>query len=963
VQEASRRRASPVAPGSGPAAPARRRGAGRALGTVLLAVVLGGAAPREVAGQVPRPQRPVRPPQAPTGLVPNPGAPDTTRRDTTTAGRGRGLPQKPSRDFAAPDSVTSALLQRAGYRVTRYAADSVRFLVPEKEIRLAGHSLVQRDQTTLEADSVRYVQGACVMQARGNPHLFDQSGVVIGAGMNYDACNKVGLVQRANTDFPEGGATWYLRGDLAVDNRENRVYASAATITSCDLPDPHYHFAARDVKWVSKTIMVSRPAVLYVADVPVLWLPFIFQDLRKGRRSGLIPPQFGINDIVRNSRSYQRHISNLGYYWAIGDYADAQATIDWYSQRYTALNARLRYRWLDRFITGGLSYQELRESGGSVSRRFSLQHSQDFSINSHLTASLDYATSSRVISRNAVDPILAVATIDSRLNYSRRFAGGTLSLGGSRTQSLDKPQVTMTFPVVAFAPQPIALGPNVTWSPSFNFTNATLSKGQSPAGYLYAGPGAPDTLLSDNRSTSFSIGTPLRIGRWNWSNSFAVSDQWSNARSTVTFRDPADSTRTVTRTYAETFSTTVDWATGINLPVILQGTWNLSPHMDIVNTGGGAYMVRNQYTGGRFVSQGKRLGFGASISPTFFGLFGGFGPIARIRHSISPGIAWNYAPAATLPLAYAQSLGPNAATVNRRVDARQSISLSLSQNFEAKLRPPPRPTGADTAGAPEPEGRKIKLLSIQTTGIAFDLEQAKKQGRTGWTTGALSNSFASDLLRGFSLSTTHDLFQGPVGYVGSRFKPYLTSVSMRFSLGASFVRGVGSLLGFAVAPPPVARRDTSALTPLDTGMIAGPPGLTAFQRGPLATQPTALDRMTPAGRTTPFSASLSYDISRTRPRYDSLGVLIPTSPPNQTLSGSISFSPTRHWSLSWQTQYNFTTGKFGEHVVRLDRDLHDWRATFSFVQSPNGNFLFNFFIQLIDQPDIKFEYDQRNLAP
>ena len=48
--------------------------------------------------------------------------------------------------------------------------------------------------------------------------------------------------------------------------------------------------------------------------------------------------------------------------------------------------------------------------------------------------------------------------------------------------------------------------------------------------------------------------------------------------------------------------------------------------------------------------------------------------------------------------------------------------------------------------------------------------------------------------------------------------------------------------------------------------------------------------------------------------------------------------------------------------MRLDRDMHDWRATFSFVQSPNGNFLFNFFIQLLDQPDIKFEYDQRNLG-
>jgi len=112
-----------------------------------------------------------------------------------------------------------------------------------------------------------------------------------------------------------------------------------------------------------------------------------------------------------------------------------------------------------------------------------------------------------------------------------------------------------------------------------------------------------------------------------------------------------------------------------------------------------------------------------------------------------------------------------------------------------------------------------------------------------------------------------------------------------------------------------------------------------------------------------FAASLSFDIQRQRPPTpDSLGRVAAVTDPRQTLSGSVSFSPTRHWSLSWQTQYNFVAHKFGEHVVRLDRDLHDWRATFSFVQSPNGNFLFNFFIQLIDQPDIKFEYDQRNLA-
>jgi hypothetical protein len=933
------------------------RGAGtgrlmRAAGLAALLVAWAGALP----AQVPRPRQGPPAARPPADTLRAPGRADSTGTDTSTAGRGRGLPKKPSRDFAPPDSVTAALLQREGYRITRYSADSVRFLVPDKEIRLAGHSLVQRDLSTLEADSVRYLQTSCEMRAAGSPRLFDQSGVVIGEGMRYDACNKAGIIRRANTEYPEGSATWYVRGDIAVDNEENRSYLAHATITSCDLADPHYHFAARDVKWVSRDIMVSRPAVLYIADVPILWLPFIFQDLRKGRRSGLIPPQFGINDIVRNSRSYQRHVSNLGYYWAIGDYADAQGTIDWYAQNFVALNGRVRYRWLDRFITGGLAYSELRQTSGGVSRRISLSHSQDFSLTSRLTANLDYASSSSIISRNAVDPILAVATIDSRLNYSRRFAGGTLAIGGSRTQSLDKPQVTMSFPVVAFAPQPIALGRDVTWSPSFNFTNSTLESGPS-AGLLYSGPGAPDTLRSSNRSTTLSVGTPLRLGKWNWSNSLSLADVWSNARTQITFRDPADTTRSITRSYAETYSTSLDWSTGINLPVVFQGSWNLSPRMDIVNTGSGPFMIRNQYTGGRFVSQGKRLGFGVSVSPTFFGLFGGIGPIARIRHSISPSLSWSYAPAATLPLEYARALSPNAATVNRRIDARQTLSLSLSQNFEAKLRPPPRPAGADTAGAPEEEGRKIKLLSIQSSGISFDLEQAKKPGRTGWTTGTMSNSFSSDLLRGFSLSTTHDLFIGPVGYAGSRFSPYLTSVSMRFSLGENTLRGLGSLLGLATARAATPRPDSIAAR--DT--VSGPVGLTAFQRGPLATQATALDRLVPGARSTAFNASVSFDIQRSS--RDTLGNVPTGVPQRRTMSGSISFSPTRHWSVSWQTQFNFTTGRFGEHVVRLDRDLHDWRATFSFVQSPNGNFLFNFFIQLIDQPDIKFEYDQRNLRP
>ena len=83
--------------------------------------------------------------------------------------------------------------------------------------------------------------------------------------------------------------------------------------------------------------------------------------------------------------------------------------------------------------------------------------------------------------------------------------------------------------------------------------------------------------------------------------------------------------------------------------------------------------------------------------------------------------------------------------------------------------------------------------------------------------------------------------------------------------------------------------------------------------------------------------------------------------PNRTLGWTLSFSPTPNWSVSWNTQYNITLGQFGQHVLRLERTLHRWRATFAFLKAPNGNFAFNFYIALRDQPEMKLQYDQRTV--
>ncbi|MDH5644230.1 MAG: hypothetical protein OEY63_08515, partial [Gemmatimonadota bacterium] len=68
-----------------------------------------------------------------------------------------------------------------------------------------------------------------------------------------------------------------------------------------------------------------------------------------------------------------------------------------------------------------------------------------------------------------------------------------------------------------------------------------------------------------------------------------------------------------------------------------------------------------------------------------------------------------------------------------------------------------------------------------------------------------------------------------------------------------------------------------------------------------------------------------------------------------------------NWGLSWQTDYNFTTGEVGQNTIQFDRNLHRWKATFAFVRAPNGNFFFSFMVNLIDQPEIRFDYDQSSV--
>lgn len=769
---------------------------------------------------------------------------------------------------------------------------------------------------------------------------------MVGEAMRYDTCIRRGTVHRAFTDFNQGGVTWYIRGDVAMDSGSTRMFAASSDITSDDRPVPDYHFSTGELKWLNKNVMVARPAVLYVRDVPIVWLPFIFQDIRAGRRSGMLVPRFGLNDLVRPTRSYERHFANIGYFVAVNDYFDLLGAVDWYADRNVTVHAQSRYRWLDRFVNGSFTYgrvDQLDVPGSST--QISWQHTQSFDQQTHFNASVNYATSGTVLQQNSVDPAVATASLASQVNFDKRFSWGTFNLGGSRSQDLSSGQVSQNAPRVTLTPAPVNITSSITWSPGFSFNNQQTFHGTPPTLLVVPGTGgALDTvpLYADSRQSQLSFETPLRVGRWNWSNSLSLSDQTSNALLEVDIPDSTVPGGIRRRFYATTYASALDWQTGINLPQLFSGSWKLQPGVQIVNTtSAGPFMLRNQFSNGQWVQQGKRVQVSLGIRPTLFGFFPGFGSLERIRHSFSPIVDYFYAPGAKVDSVYLHALDPRTPPVNSGSDPQQTISVGLSQNFEAKL----RPTAADSG---KQQARKIRLLSINTDPIAYNFEQAKLPGRTGWQTQTIGNTFASDLLPNFSLRLVHDLWSGPVGDTASKFSPFLQSVNASFAISPATLRGIARLFGFhpgtKATPPPPAAPSPATQTGRTPPLFGGP-------------------RITPVGAYgggQGFSMTVSYTSTRTRPQPSTVPAIV--TPNQEQLSTTLNFQPTPKWRASWSTQYDFVTQQFSEHIVRLERDLNRWHGTFGFVKSPNGNFAFAFSVALMDAPDIKFDYEQQTIA-
>ncbi len=865
------------------------------------------------------------------------------------------------------DSLMRRLLELSGYTATDYEGRRAEYHAPDQVLILLGEEddpaqVVQSEQTISAIDSIIMDDRTGFIRTRGETVTQQRGGEpVISENIIFDINAARGTAIAANTQF-SSQALWYLRGDMPGVYPDS-VFGEEVDFTTDE--EWRFHFAAREAKIVGGGWLVARNVTLNFDDVPVMWLPFLLQNVEGDRSSGILFPQFSLTDVVRTSRGQSRRVSNFGYYWATNDYSDLAVTGDWWSDNFFSLTGVGRYNIARQFLRGTVNFRRFWRSEGGRELTFNTNHNWQMNERTSFTMSASYASSTDFVRRNSFDPREVTQSIDSQGGFSHRFDWGSLSLSANRRQFLNDDRVEQTLPTLGLSLSSMTLfrAPegqssfynNLTWSGSSSFSRSTVDRpDQAELGFQRG--------LSDRIATNASFSSSLNAGGLSWSQSLRVAD----AVEVDIPLSVVDSLLNAPGSGIEDLATTdLNWNTGFRYQQRLVGTTTLTPTLSF---SGQARRSDDIPEASSFVSGPMRTSFGAILKSDIYGFFGGFGSYDRIRHKLTPSIDYRYAPSVTPTDLQVAVFGAG------EQKARNVITLGINQTFEAKrsinaqaAAPDPgvfdsiaadstalqAPPLDPTAPAPRTAAEEIiNLLSLRTQAVTYDFVRGG-DGRfiDGFQTTSIRNSITSDLLRGLSVDVTHNLF-GEDDAGDRTWDPLLTSMNLSFSMNnRTNILGFLPFIGGDKAPEEFEdeefRDELDDVSPNDPSMIV--PGQGNLDRD--AQRENELRQRRRSGSTGQWNLSLSYSLNRVRDQ---------ETPASQMLRSTLRFKATENWDVNWRTSFDVANGDFLDHSIRLTRDLGRWEARFDFLQTATGNWSFRFNVALIDLRDLKFEYDQRS---
>jgi len=802
-----------------------------------------------------------------------------------------------------------------------YSANYIKYRLKDDESDFQGNVKIKHDRTDLDAGfvSVNWQNNLLnalprmVTDTISEP-LFpiikeDGRDPMTGDAMVYNLKTRKGKITKGQTKADDG----YYTGKRIRNESQKVFFIENSTYTTCDLDTAHFHFESKKMKIIQNDIVVARPIILHLGQIPIFGIPLgIFPHKGGQRHSGWIMPSYGDN------KNRGQYIQGLGFYWAPSDYWDSKFTLGFGDKQGATFRINTQYRVRYKFsgslnffnrqyLSGTSNIMDLTEDR-STSTTLRWTHKQELRKNQSLNANVTYSTSGDYNKKYGISEAERMnQKAISNMSYSKRWPKSKNSFSTNYYSNLD----------------------------------LLIDEKTNPESNYYVKPNRAGTQINIENSTfpKFSF----RHGQSNLFPTTAKNKKWYN---TITWNYGLNYTKTDRRYYesVEIDSALFDWdrdsdgmlleqneknngwvhTSNINAPQKLFKYISINPSLSLKS----AWVNETQewVLNGSTFDKSPKKGFAARTTGSFsmnantqiYGLFSiPIGPVKAIRHVISPSIGYSWTPDFSKPffgndlgyvLTEEDSLGNEifhdrfAGTMAGGTprSERKSMNFGLNNIFQAKVK----------------KGDKEKKVDLLNWRMNSSYNFAADSMKLANLRSSVRSKIAGKL--NLDLSMTHDFY---------RFDKDLNRRMADFNKndnGIIYPRLTNARLstGFRLSGMPWGDPKETERTDQDTTEVdedLSGPGLA----NPLKNMRNTLGNK----KSWNSNISISYTYSATDP-----------SKPKKTFwaNTTSTFNVTSKWRVSYRARFDLIQRDLVSHSFSIYRDLHCWELSLNWTPSGLG---------------------------
>ena len=529
-----------------------------------------------------------------------------------------------------------------------YKANKIKYRLLNDASDFSGNVNIKHDRTTLDAGFVNVSWKTNMLEALPKldgdtlnetiPPIIKEEGrdPMTGNAMTYNLKTRKGRITKGETRADDG----YYTGSRIKNESKKVFFIENSTYTTCDHDTAHFHFESSKMKIIQNDVVVARPIILHLGQIPVFGIPLgIFPHKGGQRHSGWIMPSYGDN------KNRGQYIQGLGFYWAPSDYWDSKFTLGFGDKQGTTFRINTQYRLRYKF-NGSLNFfnrqylngtNDIMDLAGDRNTSTSLRwnHKQELRNNQSLNANVTYSTSGDYNKKYGLSEAERMdQKAISNMSYSKRWPKTKNSFSANYYSNIDLLIDDKTNPSSNYFISPNKEGAQINIGnqifPKFSFrhgqsnlfpSNATKKKWYNTITWNYG-----LNYTNKNRDYYESVQIDSALFQWGRDSSGVLiekSEQNNGWIHTSTINAPQKLFKYIS----------------INPSINLKSAWVNETQEGIWN---GSTFDKTNKEGFAARTTGS---FSMNTNTQVYGLFAiPIGPLRAIRHIMSPSIGYSWTP-------------------------------------------------------------------------------------------------------------------------------------------------------------------------------------------------------------------------------------------------------------------------------------------------------------------------------